>query len=71
MKDGRLKASKRLLDRIFDCHTGVGLLVYKSGTETVTQVEVFVDKDGQLKRIHDGKLVLPIRIEGKEEEQHE
>ncbi|MBS1792086.1 MAG: hypothetical protein JST85_30550 [Acidobacteria bacterium] len=67
MKDSRLKASKRLLDRIFDCHTGVGLLVYKSGTETVTQVEVFVDKDGQLKRIHDGKPVLPIHIEGKEE----
>lgn len=68
MKDGRLKASKRLLDRIFDCHTGVGLLVYKSGTETVTQVEVFVDKDGQLKRIHDGKPVLPIHLEGEEEQ---
>lgn len=68
MNDTRLKASKRLLDRIFDCHTGVGLLVYKSGTETVTQVEVFVDKDGQLKRIHDGKLILPIHIEGSEEQ---
>lgn len=67
MKDGRLKASKRLLDRIFDCHTGVGLLVYKSGTETVTQVEVFVDKDGQLRRIHDGKPVLPIQVKGEEE----
>ncbi len=68
MKDGRLKASKRLLDRIFDCHTGVGLLVFKSGTETVTQVEVFVDKDGRLRRIHDGKPVIPIQVEGKEEQ---
>lgn len=66
MTDTRLKASKRLLDRIFDCHTGVGLLVYKSGTETVTQIEVFVDKDGQLRRIHDGKPILPIQIEDME-----
>ena len=62
MTDKPIRATPGQKRRLFQCHPGVGFIVWKSGPNEITEVEFYTDRDGTLRRLGDNASVLPLEI---------
>lgn len=46
--------------RLYDCGHGYGWIVFRSGDKEVTEIEIYVGKDNIIRRVGNGKPLLPI-----------
>jgi len=59
-----IKATKKQRNELYNCHIGVGYLIYKSGENMITQTEFYL-KNGIPHYLNNGK---PVEFEICEEE---
>ncbi len=51
-------ATKAQQRDLLQCEIGIGLLLYKSGTDTITEVSFYLDRYGYPRRVSDGQSVF-------------
>lgn len=58
----RIKTTRGQREQLRKCRVGAGFIVWKSADNETTEVEFYIDGDGQLRRIKDGSLLLPLEV---------
>ena len=54
--------------KLYVANPGYGWLVYNSGSGEITEIEVYVGRDNVLRRVYNGKPLLPISMVDDDEE---
>ena len=66
-KTKRLKITKGQFNQLLQQHVGTGFIALKSGKNEALTIEVYIGRDGVLRRIANGKPLLPITVLDDEE----
>lgn len=61
-KEGKMITTKGQCKRIYNGHHGYGWLVFRSGDNEITEIEIFVGKDNRVRRVGDGKPLFPFEL---------
>lgn len=62
MEDKPIRLTKGQRKRLYHCNVGVGIVAFKSGDNEITEVEFYIGRDGHLRRVRDGSLLLPLQV---------
>ena len=57
-----MKTTKGQRKKLYDSHTGYGWLVYRSGDNEITEIEVYISKNNKVNRVGNGKPLFPIEF---------
>jgi hypothetical protein len=55
-----MKTTKGQLKKIRNANTGYGWIVFNSGNNEVTEIEVYIGRDNKLRRVGNGECLLPL-----------
>ena len=46
--------------KLYNANTGYGWIVYNAGNDVITEIEIYIGKDNRIRRVANGKLLLPL-----------
>lgn len=50
-----MKLTKKQIDKLLNCHIGVGIVAFKSAENTITKFDFYTGKDNKVRKISDFK----------------
>jgi hypothetical protein len=57
-----VKTTKTQRKKIYERNPGYGWLIFKSGENEVTEIEIYVGRDNKVRRVGNGEPLLPIQF---------
>lgn len=57
-----MKTTKGQRKKLYDLRPGSGWIVFNSGNGEITEIEIYVGRDNKLRRVANGKPLLPVSI---------
>ncbi len=57
-----MKLTKIQKEKLYNASIGYGWIVFKSGKNEITEIETYIGKDNILRRVENGKPLLPIEL---------
>ena len=60
--ENKMNTTKGQRKKLYECNHGYGWLVFRSGDKEITEVEIYVGRDNKVRRVGNGKPLLPIQF---------
>ena len=57
-----MKTTKAQRKRLYNENPGYGWIVFNSGNEEITEIEIFVGKDRVMRRVGNGNPLFPLQM---------
>jgi len=57
-----MKTTKAQRKKIYESNPGYGWIVFNSGCDEITEIEIYVGRDNKVRRVGNGKPLLPIHF---------